>query len=119
MKENLINQRTFSFAVEIVNICREIQHIEKEYVLTKQLIRSATSIGANLEEAQAAVSKADFIHKNHISLKEARETRYWLRILKATKIGELSRIDCFICEAEEIIFIITKILLTAKSNPNR
>ena len=97
---------------------RDSTHRERIYI-NETTNEISTSIGANLEEAQAAISKADFIHKNHISLKEARETRYWLRILKATNIGELSRIESYICEAEEIIFIITKILLTSKSNPNR
>lgn len=118
MKENLINQKAFDFAVQTVIYCRILQDEKREYILTKQLIRSSTSVGANLEEGQGAISRADFIHKNHISLKEARESKYWLRLMIATKIDEGSKPIELIKQCEEIIFILTRILITAKANNN-
>jgi four helix bundle protein len=82
-----IRERAFEFAVRIVRLCQVLnEQLGVGRTIGKQLIRSGTSIGANLEEAQAGQSKADFIHKNAIALKEARETHYWLRLLSATEI---------------------------------
>lgn len=83
-----INKRTFDFALRIIKLC---QFLNKNYVmenniLAKQLLRSGTSIGANVEEAQAGQSRPDFVHKMAIALKEARETHYWLRLLEASEI---------------------------------
>jgi four helix bundle protein len=78
-KKNIIQEKTFLFAVRIVNFCRYLVDIKKEYVLSKQILRSGTSIGANIEEAIGAQSKGDFINKVSIAYKESRETRYWLR----------------------------------------
>lgn len=116
MKENLINQKAFNFAVEAVLFCKILQEENKEYIISKQLIRSATSVGANLEEGQGAISRADFIHKNHISLKEARESKYWLRLIIATNLHDSKKPIELIKSCEEIIYIITKILITAKAN---
>lgn len=91
--------KSFNFSVDIVKLCFEIQKNRKEYILTKQLIRSATSVAANIEEAQGAFSKADFIFKIQISLKEARETSYWLRLIKATELFAEFEIDKFISES--------------------
>ena len=87
--------------------------------LAKQLILSGTSIGANVEESQAAQSTADFIHKLQISLKEARETRYWLRLLIATKILPQPRLSPLLNEAEEIIKIIAAIIVKTKRNHSK
>jgi len=84
--------------------------------MSNQLIRSGTSIGANLEEAQAGQSKADFIHKNMIALKEARETHYWLRLLIAAEILPKSQIESLTLESEEIMKIIGAIVTKAKMN---
>lgn len=107
-----IRERAFEFAVRIVKkIC---QFLDEQpgvaRTLSKQLIRSGTSIGANLEEAQAGQSKADFISKNAIALKEVRETYYWLRLLSATDILPESRIQSLQIEAEEIMKIIGAIV---------
>ena len=85
MAESIIQQKSFSFALEIVELYRSIvaQH---EYVISKQLLRSGTSIGANVEEAGAGISRKDFRAKMAIALKEARETKYWLRILKESRL---------------------------------
>ncbi|MBK1880540.1 four helix bundle protein [Pelagicoccus mobilis] len=111
-----IRTRSFRFAVRIVNLCR---YLEREYnasnkVLANQLIRSGTSIGANIEEAQAAQSKADFASKVYIACKEARETNYWLRLLMATEVISSERTQDLRTESEEIVAILTTISRTAK-----
>jgi four helix bundle protein len=87
---------------------------KKEYVLSKQLLRSGTSIGANLEEADGGQSKRDFIAKTQISYKEAKETRYWLRLLRDSEYIEEKLANSFIADCSEIIAILTAILKTAK-----
>ncbi len=83
--ENLIEDKSFLFAVRIVHLHRHLRMEKKEYTLSQQLLRSGTSIGANIAEAQQAQSRLDFIAKLSISLKEASETAYWLRLLYATE----------------------------------
>ena len=82
--ENVIENKSFGFAVRIVKLYKYLCDKKKEYVLSKQLLRSGTSIGANVAEAQQAQSKADFISKISIALKETTETKYWLKLLNAT-----------------------------------
>ena len=82
---NTIQEKSFRFAVRIVNLCRYLQSEQKEYILTKQLLRCGTSIGANVAESQQAQSRPDFISKLNIALKEAYETNYWLRLLHETR----------------------------------
>ena len=113
-----IKERTFEFAVEIVNFCRLLD--EKPGVnrtLGRQLLRSGTSIGANVEEAQAGQSRADFISKYSIALKEARESIYWLRLLYAS--GDLVGGQCksLVPEAKEISRVIGTIIINAKKSP--
>mgnify|MGYP000869971896 FL=1 len=84
MKENVIKEKSFLFAIEIVSLYKILVE-RKEFVLSKQLLRSGTSIGANVRESEHAQSKADFIHKLSIALKEANETEYWLDLLYETK----------------------------------
>ena len=81
---SIIEQKSFQFAVRIVNLCKHLRNAKKEHILSKQLLRSGTSIGANTAEAQQAQSKADFISKLSIALKETTETKYWLNLLQAT-----------------------------------
>jgi len=81
VKENIIADKTFKFALRIIDVYKELVNSKKEYVLSKQLLRAGTSIGANVNEAIEAQSKADFIHKLSIALKEARETEYWIKLL--------------------------------------
>ena len=103
----------------MVNLCKVLD--EKPGVartLAKQLISSGTSIGANVEESQAAQSTADFVHKLEIALKEARETRYWLRLLIAVELFPDSRLRPLLNEAEEIIKIIAAIVVKTKRNAN-
>jgi four helix bundle protein len=81
MKENVIKTKSFDFAVRVVNLYKWLITEQKEFVLSKQCLRSGTSIGANVEEADSGQSKKDFIAKMSIALKEAKETHYWLRLL--------------------------------------
>ena len=84
MSENIIVDKSFDFAVRIVNSNKYLNNEQKEYVLSKQLLRSGTSIGANVSEAERAQSKADFISKMSFALKESNETNYWLKLLYKT-----------------------------------
>jgi four helix bundle protein len=111
-----IKERTFDFAVEIVHLC---QHLDKAAgatrTLGRQLLRAGTSIGANVEEAQAGQSRADFISKYSIALKEARETIYWLRLLTASGIHADNRLEPLVREAGEIARIIGSIIVNTKN----
>ncbi|MFT4973191.1 MAG: four helix bundle protein [Saprospiraceae bacterium] len=113
-KKNIIKDKSFVFAVEIVYLCKILTE-KKEFVLSKQLLRSGTSIGANIREAEHAQSKADFIHKLSISLKEANETEYWLDLLYETKF--LSEIEFKSIKAKviEILKLLTSIINTSKN----
>jgi len=113
-----IDERTFKFALSIIEVYKHLKE-NNEYVLSKQLLRSGTSIGANVEEAQEAQSKKDFISKMSISSKEARETRYWLRLLKeADYLNDFNLTDEVLEEVNNIINIITKIVKTSSENLN-
>lgn len=121
MKPNPILTKSFDFSIEIVKFCYAIQKRENEYIISKQLIRAGTSIGANIEESQGAISKADFIHKLHVSLKEARESNYWLRILKEVEPfnNNLEEIGILLIKCNELISLLTVILKSTKNNLNR
>lgn len=110
-----INERTFSFAVRIVRLC---QHLDARpgvsRTLNRQVLRSGTSIGANLEEAEAAQSRADFLSKHQIALKEARETVYWLRLLAACGILPGKQLAALQDEATQLAKIIVAIVISTK-----
>ena len=109
MKSDLPD-RTFAFAERIVRLCLALEAENTvAATLVKQLLRSGTSIGANVEEAQASESKRDFVHKYSIAAKEARETHYWLRLLAKTEIVPPSRLEPLTAEANELIAILTTI----------
>ncbi len=110
-KQNLIVTKTFNFSKEIIKLYIHLKK-DKVFELASQLFRSATSIGANVEEAQAAQSKKDFISKMSIAAKEARETRYWLRLLDESDLT-IKDIKHLLKEVEEIINILTKIIKTS------
>lgn len=112
-KENVILVKTFDFALSIIELYK-IMVEQKEYVISKQLLRSGTSIGANVEEATAAISKKDFTAKMSISSKEARETRYWLRLLEKSKLVSVD-LKKQLNDIEEIINILTAIVKTSQS----
>ena len=112
--DNAIYQKSFQFAVRIVNLCKYLQTEEKEYVLAKQVLRSGTSIGANVAEAQEAQSKADFTSKLNIALKEAKETDYWLRLLHATEYLSDAQFQSMISDCDEIESLLVSIVKTSK-----
>ena len=109
-----IEHKSFLFSVRIVKLARYLQEEKKEYILSKQLIRSGTSIGANIVEAQQAQSRADFISKLSIALKEASETNYWLRLLNATEYLSESEFSSIIADCKEIERILTSIIKTTR-----
>ena len=112
-----ITGRSFEFAVRIVKLCRELEDRGAVTgVLIKQLIRSGTSIGANVEEAQGGQSKADFTAKIYVACKEARETHYWLRLLIATEIVKPKRLELLLDESNQIVAILTTIVKKSKDN---
>lgn len=112
--ENIIIDKTFNFSLSIISLFKKLQE-NKEFIISKQLLKSATSIGANVEEATAAQSKKDFINKMSVASKEARETKYWLRLLNDSELTTLDVLN-EIKEVNHIINIITKIIITAKNN---
>ncbi|MBO5746979.1 MAG: four helix bundle protein [Clostridia bacterium] len=109
--ENVIEIKSFDFAVRIVNLYIYLTDKKKEYVLSKQLLRSGTSIGANVAEAEQAQSKPDFVSKMNIALKETSETKYWIKLLQATNFlskEESSSIVADCIELEKILISIVK-----------
>ena len=116
MKENIIQQKSFAFAIRIVNVYKYLQSEKKEFALSKQLLNSGTSIGANVEEAIGGQSKKDFISKISISYKEARETKYWLRLLEATNYLEEKEAKSLLFDTEELCKILSSILLSSKNS---
>ena len=118
VEKNGIRERSFSYALRTIRLYQFLQEGKDSagWVLGKQYLRSATSVGANIEEAQSAQSTADFIHKFSISQKEARESLYWLRLMAESEIVSHQRINPLIQETEEILAIITTIIRRTKQN---
>ena len=116
MGEQKIDERTFHFALKVVGLYKYLTMKQREYVLSKQLLRCGTSIGANVSEAQSAQSKKDFVSKMAISSKEAYETKYWLRLLEATGYLGSYKGRGIKNDIEVIIRILSKILITTKKN---
>jgi four helix bundle protein len=116
MKENVILNKSFEFAVRIVNLYKYLTTEKKELVMSKQILRSGTSIGANAEEADSGQNKKDFIAKMNIVLKEAEETCYWLRLLDRTDYIENKIFESILADCNEIIAIVTAIIVTARKN---
>jgi len=110
-KPNIIRDKSFQFALKIIELSQSLKE-ERNYEIANQIIRSGTSIGANVEEAQAAQSKKDFISKLSISSKEARETKYWLRLIKESKISN-NKLDVLINDCDDLINILTTIVKTS------
>ncbi|MDP2089844.1 MAG: four helix bundle protein [Flavobacteriaceae bacterium] len=113
-KDNIILDKTFDFSLKIIELYKQMTE-QKEYILSKQILRSATSIGANVEEATAAISKKDFIAKMSIASKEARETRYWLRLIDKSNLIKVD-VKQYLDEIEQIINILTAIVKSSQNN---
>ena len=114
-----VEHKSFLFSVRIVKLARYLQEEKREYILSKQLIRSGTSIGANIVESQQAQSRADFISKLSIALKEACETNYWLRLLQATDYLSDPEFSSIITDCRELEKMLTSIIKTTRSTPNK
>ena len=115
MNDNKLIRLSFDFSVSIINAFKDLQESKREFIISKQLLRSATSIGANIREAQYAQSKADFINKLQIALKEANEAEYWLELLMSTDYIEQSLYTDLASLCKEIKVTLIKSIKTAKS----
>lgn len=113
--DNIIQQKSFEFAIRIVNLYKYLTSEKKEFILSKQLLRSGTSIGANIEESIGGQSDKDFLHKLSISYKEARESIYWLKLLRETNYLNIEKAESLLADAEEICKILGKIQITLKN----
>lgn len=112
-KKNVIREKSFEFALETIDLYKKML-VEKEYIISKQLLRSATSIGANVEEAIAGSSRKDFIYKLTVAQKEARETSYWLRLLEKSSLVSIN-VSAHLNRAEELTRILTAIVKTSQT----
>ncbi len=115
VSESILKTKSYNFALRTVKLYKYLVDEKKEYVLSKQILRSGTSIGANIEEANQAQSKADFIHKLSIAHKEAFETHYWLRLLRDSEILETKIAQSLFEDCEEIQKILTSSIKTSKN----
>jgi len=113
--ESIIKGKSFAFALEIIHLYRALME-QRKYVLSKQLLRSGTSIGANIEEATAGQSRKDFLAKMSIAHKEARETKYWLRLLKESKLTSVDVTNA-LAHVEELDRMLTAIVTSTGENP--
>ncbi|MFC2130372.1 four helix bundle protein [Bacteroidota bacterium] len=114
MKQNIVREKSFQFAIRIVELYKYLCGRKKEFVMSKQLLRSGTSVGANIREGINAESKPDFIHKLAIAQKECDETIYWLELLKATKYLIEAEFNSIHSDAVEIMKLLTAILKSSK-----
>ena len=117
MKENVVRDKSYSFAIRIIKLCTWLRN-EKHFELSQQLIKSGTSIGANIEEALAGNSRNDFVYKLSIASKEAREANYWLRLLLDSGILPKKQGESLKIESEEIIKLLTSIVKTINADSN-
>jgi len=118
MRENVIKDKSFGFAIRIVNLFKYLVADKKEFVMSKQLLRSGTAVGALYREAEFAETKKDFVHKMAMAQKECNETIYWLELLNATDFLGNEEFENINKDAVEIIKLITSIIKTAKASLN-
>lgn len=114
--ENIIRDKSYQFAIRIIKLYKLLAEEKKEFVISKQVLKSGTSIGANVEEALGAQSRPDFLHKLAIAYKEARETHYWIRLLRDSNYIDSNLASSFLKDIEDILNIVAKIQLTLKTN---
>ncbi len=118
MKTSIVKDKSYDFALRVVAVARRLRE-RKQYDFARQVLRAGTSIGANTEEALAGVSRADFVAKMAIASKEARETHYWLRLLRDSNTVEPEEIDPLIQDVEELIRILTAIVKTSQESTGK
>ena len=116
MRENVLKDKSYAFAVRTVKLYKYLSREQKEFVLSKQILRSGTSIGSNVEEANSGQSKKDFIAKLSISLKEAKESHYWLRLLHDCVYLNQNMFDSLLNDCNELISLLTIIIKTSRKN---
>ena len=115
LNKNIVKEKSFDFAIRIVKLYKYLMEEKKEFVLSKQVLRSGTSIGANINEAQQAQSKKDFLMKMNISLKECAETKYWIELLSATDYINQEQKDSIIKDCIELEKLLTSIVKTTSN----
>ena len=113
---NVVEEKSFEFAVKVIETAKAMRRVHKEYELTSQFVRSGTSVGANVCEAVKAQSRKDFISKMSIASKEANEVRYWIRLLKRTGYVDEKQGNELLVSAEELIRILTSIVKSSQEN---
>ena len=118
IKESILSEKSLEFAAQTVKFCIKINAETKENIITKQLIRSSTSVGANINEANYGVSRADFIAKMHIAMKEASESEYWLKLLYKAEYVKENDVIALIEKCRELERMLISTLKTAKENRN-
>ncbi len=116
MNQNVVLEKSKKFAIRIINLYKFLINEKKEFVLSKQILRSGTSVGANVKEAVNAQSRADFISKMYVALKEAGETEYWLELLYETDFITNRQFQSIMTDCRELLKILTSIIKTAKNN---
>ena len=116
MKKRTVKEKSFNFAIKIVNLYKYLIDEKKEYVLSKQILKSGTSIGANISEAQQGQSKKDFLTKMNISLKECTETKYWIELLSATEYINQGQKESVMKDCIEIEKMLTSIVKTTSDS---
>lgn len=116
MKYNIVKQKSFEFALKIVSLCKQLGDEKKEFILSKQLLRSGTAIGALVREAEHAESKSDFIHKLSIALKEANETDYWIELLFKSNYFDIDPYTSLKTDLDELLRLLVSIIKTSKAN---
>ncbi len=118
-KENIVMKKSYSFALRIIKLYKYLITEQKEFVLSKQVLRSGTAIGALVKEAEHAQSKADFINKMNIALKEANETEYWLMLLKDSDYLDEKSFSSIHLDSSEMIKLLASIVKTSKQNKGK
>ncbi len=118
MKKNIVKEKSFAFAVRVLKLYQYLIADKKEFVLSKQLLCSGTSVGALVREAEHAETKKDFVHKMAIAQKEINETIYWLEILQTTEYLTIEQFESINSDTTEIIKLITSIIKSTKTNIN-
>lgn len=116
MKRNVLKEKSFIFALDTIRLYKSVSSVKKEFVLSKQFLRSGTSIGANVREAEYAQSKPDFIHKLSIALKEANETDYWLELMYISEFIDAEEYQRIKPKISEQLKLLTSIINTSKKN---
>jgi four helix bundle protein len=119
MRKNVLKEKSHSFAIRIVKLSQFMQTEKKEYILSRQILKSGTAIGALIWEAEHAQSRADFINKMNIALKEANETEYWLLLLKDTDYLDDNAYKSLFEDCDELVAMLVSTVKTLKASPNK